>query len=172
MVDTAGHGAGVGLGFPQRFLLVVTLATCVVCGGPGATDRSVSDSAADSLDLELLLPSRVRAGAPVPIRLRVRNRTGRSLDLYLLGRTTTFDVVITGVGGEEVWRRLEDEVIPAIVHLRPLAPAEPLEAEAVWDQHTKGGKRVAPGEYTVRGILLVEGEPLATPPAPLRIDPE
>lgn len=132
----------------------------------------MSDSATDSLDLELQLPARVRAGAPVPIRLRVRNRTGRSLDLYLLGRTTTFDVVIAGSGGKVVWRRLEDEIIPAIVHLHPLAPAEPLEAEAVWDQHTKGGKRVAPGEYTVRGLLLVEGEPLETPPATLRIDPD
>lgn len=138
---------------------------------PSVTDKSVSNSAADSLDLELVLPMRVRAGVPVPITLRVRNRTERTLDLYLRGRTATFDVVITGPGGEVVWRRLEGEIIPAIVHLRTFAPAERLELETVWAQRTKGGKAAAPGAYTVRGLLLVEGDPLETRPTPLRIDP-
>lgn len=139
---------------------------------PSSPDISVSDSPADSLDLELVLPARVRAGAPVPIMLRVRNRTERTLDLYLRGRTATFDVVIVSPRGEVVWRRLEDEIIPAIVHLRTLAPDERLEVETVWNQRTKAGKQVRPGEYTVRGLLLVEGDPLETRLTPLRIDPD
>jgi hypothetical protein len=123
----------------------------------------------DSLRLDLLLEPRVRAGEPVPIRLRAQNVTQRALDLYLRGRTITFDVVIAHAAGDVVWRRLEGEIIPAIVHLRPLAPGERLEVETVWDQRTKDGRAVEAGEYVVHGLLLVEGEPLRTPPKSLTI---
>jgi hypothetical protein len=129
----------------------------------------VTAAGTDSVRLELLLPPRVRAGEPVPIRLRAQNVTQRALDLYLRGRTTTFDVVISRRSGEVVWRRLEGEIIPAIVHLRPLPPGERLEVETVWDQRTKDGRAVAPGEYVAQGLLLVEGEPLPTAPASLKI---
>jgi hypothetical protein len=133
------------------------------------SDTALMGTAPDSLSLELVLPPRVRAGEPVPITLRVENSTGRTLDLYLRGRTITFDVVVARAGGEVVWRRLDDEIIPAIVHLRPLAPGERLEIEAAWDQRTKQGARLEPGEYVARGFLLVEGDPLETPPAAFRV---
>jgi intracellular proteinase inhibitor BsuPI len=123
----------------------------------------------DSLRLELLLEPRVRAGEPVRFRLRVQNVAQRPLDLYLRGRTITFDVLISRAVGGVVWRRLEGEIIPAIVQLRPLAPGERLEAEAVWDQRANDGKRVEPGEYVVDASLLVEGEPLRTPQRSLTI---
>lgn len=126
-------------------------------------------AAPESLSLELVLPPRVRAGEPVPITLRVRNKTERTLDLYLRGRTTTFDVIVARPDGDVVWQRLEDEIIPAIVHLRPLAPAEQFELETVWDQRTRDERRVEPGGYTARGLLLVEGDALETPLAPFRI---
>lgn len=134
-----------------------------------SNDTTVMATAPDSLGFELVLPRQVRAGEPVVITLRVQNRAGRTLDLYLRGRTITFDVVVARAGGEVVWRRLDDEIIPAIVHLRPLAPGERLEAEAAWDQRTKQGKRLEPGEYVARGFLLVEGDPLETPPAAFRV---
>lgn len=137
-------------------------------------DRPVADTTvmtppADSLGLKLVLPRQVRAGEPLVITLRIQNRAGRTLDLYLRGRTITFDVVVARHGGEVVWRRLEDEIIPAIVHLRPLAPGEWLEAKAGWDQRTKQGRRLESGEYVARGFLLVEGNPLETPPAAFRV---
>ena len=121
------------------------------------------------LRLELVVPSRVRAGAPVPIRLRVQNVSPRAVDVYLRGRGVTFDVVIARASGEIVWQRLEHEIIPAIVHLRPLGPGERLEAETAWDQITKSGQRAEPGAYVARALLLVEGEPLGTPPTSLQI---
>jgi hypothetical protein len=123
----------------------------------------------DSLRLELLLPSRVSAGAPVPIRLRAQNVTGHPLDVYLRGRTITWDVVIERPAGEVVWRRLEEEVIPAILHVRPLAPGERVEVQTVWDQRTKAGEVVGPGDYVLYGLLLVEGEPLRSPAKSLEI---
>ncbi|MGH7711047.1 MAG: BsuPI-related putative proteinase inhibitor, partial [Gemmatimonadaceae bacterium] len=117
----------------------------------------------DSLGLQLLVASPARAGQAVRFTMRVQNVTARPLDVYLRGRESTFDVVVARPGGDVVWRRLEGETIPAIVHIRTLAPSERFELVAEWDQRTKQGTRVPPGEYTVRGLLLVEGEALATP---------
>jgi len=141
------------------------LDAATAAGAPAA----LRPQAAESLSLELVLPAQVPAGAPVTITLRGRNGTQRPLDLYLRGRTTTFDVVVAEPGGEVVWRRLEGEIIPTIVQLRTLAPGEQFELEAAWDQRTREGSLLEPGEYTARGLLLVEGEPLETPLASFRI---
>lgn len=119
--------------------------------------------------IELEVEPRVRAGAPVRIRLRARNATDRAVDLYLRGRTVTFDVVVSRATGGVVWRRLEGETIPAIVQLRPLAPGEQLDMETVWDQRTSRRRAVPPGEYVVEGSLLLEGEPLRTAPRTLTL---
>lgn len=124
---------------------------------------------ADSLSLELVVPDQVRPGAVIRFTLRVRNQAHRPLDLYLRGRTPTMDVIVTGPGGEVVWRRLEDEIIPAIVQLRVLQPGQQLEVTAEWDQRTRAGSRVAPGPYAARGSLLTEGKPLDTPQARFEI---
>lgn len=108
------------------------------------------------------MPARVNAREPVPISLNVWNPTARSIDLYLRGRTTTFDVIICDAEGATVWRRLEGQIIPAIVHVRPLEPATKLHFSTVWDQQARDGKPVAAGNYVARGFLLVEGEPLET----------
>ncbi len=123
----------------------------------------------DSLDLEMVLPLRVRPDERVPMTLRVQNRTRRTLDLYLRGRAITFDVEVARPDGEVVWQRLADEIIPAIVHLRTLTPAERLEVAVEWDQRTNQGKPVEPGEYKARSLLLVEGEPLETTWTPFHV---
>ena len=123
----------------------------------------------DSLRLELEAPSRIALSTPVRFTLRVRNQTDRSVDLYLRGRTATFDVVVARPDGDVIWRRLEGEIIPAIVHLRVLKPREVLELAAVWDQRTRDGHLIAPGRYSARALLLVEGEPLEAPAVPLEV---
>jgi hypothetical protein len=141
-------------------------------GGPAgaaAVDSAVGVMTPDSLVFDLQVPVEVRARTPVRATLRVENRASRSFDLYLRGTMLTVDVEVRDVAGEVVWRRLEGEIIPAIVHLRTLASGERIAAEVVWDQRTKGGRRVPPGAYTARGFLLREGEPLATPPRSFRI---
>lgn len=126
-------------------------------------------TASDSVRLSLELPDEVRAGEPVPIALRVENVANRPLDLYLTGRPIAFDLIVTDAEGSAVWRRLEDEVIPAILRIETLGPGDTLELERTWDQRTKEGEPVPPGDYTVRGELLTEDEPLTTPEKPLRI---
>ena len=130
----------------------------------------VSPPPADSLRLRLDVPREVPLGSAVPLTLRVENVAGRPLDLYLRGREITVDVTVARAGGEVVWRRLADEVIPAIVHLRTLAAGEVVEVRAEWDQRIAGGGRAAAGDYVVRGAVLTElAEPLETPAVPLRL---
>lgn len=124
--------------------------------------QSIMTAVSDSVGLQLLVAGPVRAGAAVRFSMLVQNLTARPLDLYLRGRESTFDVVVARPASEVVWRRLEGEITPAIVHIRTLAPTERFELVAEWDQRTKQGTSVPPGEYTARGLLLVEGEPLAT----------
>ena len=104
------------------------------------------------------------------ISLTVENDTPRTIDLYLRGRTPTFDVIVTRADGAIVWQRLEDEIIPAIVSLRTLGSAERLEMATVWDQRTGRGSAAEIGKYTARGILLLEGESQETKSVPFRIE--
>ncbi len=165
----------------MRFtILAGSAAIALAAAGCGAEGRgrtapqgnggsAVTSAAPDSLRLELLLQPRVRAGEPVRLELRAENVAPRAVDLYLRGRTPTFDVVIARAGGGVVWRRLEGEIIPAIVGLRALRPGERLQVEATWDQRTNGGEAVEPGDYVVEGSLLTDGEPLRAPPRSLTI---
>ena len=121
------------------------------------------------LVVDLTTPAEVPAGTTVPFVLSLTSRASRPLDLYLRGRTLTFDVEVTGPRGQAVWRLLEGEMIPAIVHLRTLAPGERIEVRAAWDQRRTDGRPAGPGAYVARGLLLLEGDPLATAPASFRI---
>jgi uncharacterized protein (DUF58 family) len=124
----------------------------------------------DSVAFRVELPPDARAGEPVPIVLRLTNRTERPLTLVLQGRPLAFDVTVTGPDGAIVWRRLEDAVVPSILAVRTLAPAESLTFEAVWDGRGRGGSPAPPGRYLVTGTLLTDTpEGLATRPAPLEL---
>lgn len=150
----------------------VTLASTLLIACQLAACAGGNGWEADSLKILLDAPDTVRAGEPVPVTIRVQNISDRPLDLYLRGRTIAFDVIVTGSDGTVVWRRLADEVIPAILRLETLGPGETLELTDTWDQRSNAGQAVSPGGYTVRGEILAEGEPLVTPTRPLRIRPD
>jgi hypothetical protein len=136
-----------------------------------ATPAQPGGAPPDSLALALVVPEEVRPLEPVPIRLRVVNRTERSLELYLRGRTIAFDLMIAGPDDVLVWNRLYGEIVPAILRLEVLAAGATLELEHTWDQRSNTGAVVAPGTYTVCAELLTEGEPLRPQPASIRILP-
>jgi len=124
---------------------------------------------ADSMTVELTVPDHVRAGAPVPLALRVTNRSTSPLTLYLRGRPIAFDVIVTDARGEVVWRRLKGATISMALQVRELEPGETLALDDVWQQRTNTGAQVEPGEYHLKGQLLTDSEPLETASAPLRI---
>jgi Intracellular proteinase inhibitor len=124
---------------------------------------------AESLRLETDVPAQVPVGDPVPILLRVTNVSGKPVELYLMGRSVTFDITVSGHDGATVWRRLDGQTLQAILQIRTLAPGEMLEVRHDWDQRAAGGNSVRPGKYVVQGALLTDGQPLRTPAAPLRL---
>lgn len=121
--------------------------------------------------MSLDLPLHVGLGGTVPIALIIENTADRPLDLYLRGRDIAFDLVVTDPDGHTVWRRLDGEIIPAILRLETLAPAHVLRLEHTWDQRSNDGSPVPPGEYRIHGELLTEDEPLVTPSISMRIAP-
>jgi hypothetical protein len=134
-------------------------------------ELAVTSHESDSLSLGIQAPGRVSPGEPVPVVLRVENVSGRTLDLYLRGRTIAFDIVVTDTDGRVVWRRLEGEVIPAILRIETLEAGAALELEASWDQRSSAGEPAVAGLYRVHGELLTEADPLVTPAVPLRVEP-
>jgi hypothetical protein len=164
----------------MRATAFVLTAALLACGGPGEAARDAPPSPAspgvtgtpqDSLHLELGAAARVRAGEPVTFTLRVRNGSGRAVDLYLRGRTPTMDLVVETADGRPVWHRLEGAVIPAIALLHPLPAGGQLEVTATWDQSTRAHEAARPGHYRVRGALVMETGAREAPPIPLEIVP-
>jgi intracellular proteinase inhibitor BsuPI len=126
--------------------------------------------AQDSVAFRVHAPTSVHAGEPVPIELVLTNRTERRLTLYLQGRPLAFDVTISREDGTVVWRRLEGQVVSAILAVRELAPAESLTFEAVWDGRQADGRPSPPGRYLIAGNLRTDTpEGLTTLPVPLQI---
>lgn len=179
------HGRGQGdVTLPAVFSVLLPL-VLVVPGCSAGGDQEPVDSFAIAVEaragvpfaqegavVDLVVLTPVVAGAPVPIKLLVTNETSAPLDLYLRGREVTFDIAITDATGDGVWRRLEGEVVEAILQLRTLAPGEELELSHAWDQKSQLGNPVPPGRYVVRGSVLTDGTTtLESPPATLEITP-
>lgn len=123
----------------------------------------------DSLCFRVEAPATVPAGEPVPIVLRLTNRTARVLTLTLQGRPLAFDVTVTSADGAPVWRRLEGEVVSAILAVRTLEPGASLTFEAVWNGQDHG-RPAHPGRYLVGGRLPTDNPSgLIARPAELRV---
>jgi hypothetical protein len=132
-------------------------------GSPPLFIHYVSPAQADSLQFVLQVQPEVRAGAPLPIKLRLTNTGARPVELHLLGRDIAFDVVVSREDGSPVWRRLEHAVVPGILQVKVLAPGESLELHAEWRQTTSQGGAASPGIYMLQGVLPTdEPEPLRT----------
>ncbi|HZE76528.1 MAG TPA: BsuPI-related putative proteinase inhibitor [Gemmatimonadales bacterium] len=124
---------------------------------------------ADSMTVELSVPDHVPPGAPVPLALRVTNRTTSPLTLYLRGRPIAFDVIVTDSRGKVVWRRLEGATTSMALQVRELKPGETLALDDVWQQRTNAGTPVKPGKYHLKGQLLTDSKPLETASVSLQI---
>jgi len=100
--------------------------------------------------------------------VEIRNSGDTPVDLYLRGRTIAVDITVER-GSDTVWRRLENEIVPAVIQVRTLAPGEVMRLDAEWDQRTRNGAPAGAGRFSVRATVLTDGAPLATPPVTLEI---
>ena len=110
------------------------------------------------------------AGRPVPITLTLTNRAPRPIIVAMQGRPPAFDITVVRRDGQMVWRRLAGQVVPAILAVRTLAPAETLTFTATWNGQEADGSAAAPGRYIVTGSLPSDPpEVLTTPPESLEL---
>lgn len=122
-----------------------------------AGDRAVMPLPMEGVHVKLVVPDTVAPGQLVPMTLRLTNPTDAARDLYLRGRDVTFDIVVRDSAGNEVWRRLPADPIPAILQLRTLGPGETLELRHDWNQVSRHGLRAPDGAYSVRAEVLTDG---------------
>jgi Intracellular proteinase inhibitor len=115
--------------------------------------------------LEMTVPREVRLGDSVPIVLRLVNDADAAAEVALQGRPVAFDITVARRDGDLVWRRLEGEVVTAILQLRQLGPRETLTFRDTWNQRSREGTAVPPGDYLVTGSLPSD------PPAVFRAGP-
>lgn len=127
-------------------------------------------SADEKIVVTLHAQRTARVGESIPITLRMENKSSAPLELYLLGREPTYDFIVTASDGELVWRRLDGEIVPAILRVEVLEPGQVLKFRDTWDQRDNAGELVAPGFYVIRGAVLTDGSSnLESPATPLRI---
>jgi hypothetical protein len=150
------------------FLFALGLPCALFAGVAGHRATPVPGEPPDSMRVEIVVPTKVVAGEPVPVTLRISNIGDRPIELYLQGRPLAFDLIVRR-GTEVVWRRLEGATVSAILQIRTLAPGEAIELKDTWKPEDNAGRRVDPGDYTVSGSVLTDREPLRAGPAPLRI---
>jgi hypothetical protein len=110
---------------------------------------------------EITVPAQVRQGDPVPVALRLVNTGDRTVTLYLQGRPTAFDIIVKNEAGAVVWRRLEGQVVTAILGITSLEPKAALTFADIWPQRDQSGNPVPPGRYSIHGEIATDG------PAPL-----
>lgn len=153
-------------------LVLANATTCRDTPPPPRADSTAVPTAmsSDSLAITLDAPATLAAGRSVIITIRLTNRTDRTLDLSLRGREIVFDLIVSREDGAVVWRRLEGEMIPAILRLEQLAPGAELVLEATWDGRDQRGRPLPSGNYALRGEVLTDAAPLATPERRFRIE--
>lgn len=61
-----------------------------------------------------------------------------------------------------MWRRLEDEVVPAILRIETLDPGAVIEIEGTWGRRANNGTPVSDGKDGIGGEMLTEQESLVT----------
>lgn len=145
----------------------------MLCGAALLIPRPVpaTPQQSDSITLTVAAPDSVRRGEAVPIALRLTNSGDRPLNLYLTGRSITFDIIVARPDGGVVWRRLERVASQQILQVKTLTPGETLELTDRWRQRTNAGAPAPAGDYTVTGIIPTDGRPLRSAPARLRVTP-
>jgi hypothetical protein len=121
---------------------------------------------AERLELVAEFPDSVWAGDPVPLRLVLANNGTATVDLELergVGprAQTVFDFRILDSHGTVVWKRIVfpppdprlDIVVVGVGEEARINPGGRLVWWAVWNQRDLKGNPVAPGTYTIIGIL-------------------
>ncbi|HEX8212850.1 MAG TPA: BsuPI-related putative proteinase inhibitor [Longimicrobium sp.] len=125
--------------------------------------------------MDLAVPAEVRQGDVVPLRLTARNTGTRPLTLEMGDSAYSFDFVVTGSDGGELWSRMHHvEAIPLALRERQLPPGGEIVFMDDWDLRDNRGCPVPPGRYTLHALIDADTMPhrmLRTPSRTLIVAP-
>ena len=114
-----------------------------------------SDDPLVALRVTIAAPETVRAGAEARFTLTLANASSRPVSLPLGSDAYAVDIVVRR-NGALVWDRLRTAgTLPVEEHV--LEPDQRLAFEAGWGLRDLNGHPVAPGEYSVEGLLRGPG---------------
>jgi len=165
-----------------RRVSVLVSALMLACessqNGPPSSP-SGSDVSATTLlgpiEAKMVVPARVPKGVPVSVSVNLTNRGDTTAALSISNDLIPFDLVVSRVSGDSVWRRPVPELRPLVqVMTPPLAPGatQPL-GIGRWDQVDSRGRRVSAGTYEIRVVLWTDSPVANVPigPVTVQIDP-
>jgi hypothetical protein len=125
--------------------------------------------------MDLLAPAVVEQGDVVPLRLTIRNSGNGPLTLEMGDSAYSFDFVVTGPGGGELWSRMHGvEAIPLALRERRLPPGGKIVFIDDWDLRDNRGCPVPAGRYALHALLDADTMPhrmLRTPSQRLVVAP-
>src|SRR6267143_1846072 len=82
-----------------RWPSLASVLCCILAVSAHTVSATPPPQRQDSLHFVVVAPRSVRVGKPVPVTLRLTNAGKRKVDLYLLGRSITFDIIVAGPDG-------------------------------------------------------------------------
>lgn len=143
---------------------------------PASTDtRPAPVLATPPLRLTLQAPAQVRPEGVVLMRLAARNAGSVPLTLEMGDSASSFDFVVTGPDGRELWSRMHSvQAIPLVLEERELPPGREIVFTEEWDLRDNRGRPIPPGRYTLHALLDADTMPyrmLKTPPQTLVVTP-
>jgi hypothetical protein len=143
-----------------RHLAALIFACAVPCRAQSAqagTTTVVSGSAVaiPGLSVTMEVPSRVRWGDSIAIRLVLRNDNEVAIVLPMtFARGFGFDPVVHDASGVLVWRRLAGQYVFADGETRIVQPRQTTEYEATWNLRDVRGALLPLGRYRLTGRLV------------------
>lgn len=118
----------------------------------------------DSVRISVSAPASASHGDSIEITAAAENISGQTMTLYLRGREATFDIEVSDSRGRVVWRRLADELVPAMLRVETLSPGARIAATFRWDLRAQTGELLAADSYQISAHLLLEtGRSSSTP---------
>ena len=154
---------------------VVALATAAACGDTGGinvdegtvslgrqADKATTwkPTEKEPISIELAVPSRVPAGAEVPIRVKVHNGSDHPIGVGF-SQQHGFDILVARPSGPAdsgaVWSlpRYVTTTRDATV-TDPVAPGRDTVFSVIWPGVDGGGRKVPPGDYRIRATVPAE----------------
>lgn len=90
-------------------------------------------------------------GRGIPLRVVVRNRSDRPLQIPMGGQQFDFRIYRNG---QLVWNWAHEKAFIMILQQRTLEPEEEIVYTALWNMRNNEGQPVEPGRYVVRGMFV------------------